>query len=62
MRNITLVGFMGPGKTTVGRILANKLGYRFIDVDEEIEREQGVTISHIFSELGEPYFRSLSGV
>jgi shikimate kinase len=59
MRNITLVGFMGTGKTTVGRILARKLGYRFIDVDEEIEREQAVTISHIFSEMGEPYFREL---
>ena len=59
MRNITLVGFMGTGKTTVGRILANRLGYRFIDVDGEIEREQGVSISHIFSELGETYFRML---
>ena len=62
MRNITLVGFMGTGKSTVGRILAKKLGYRFIDVDEEIEREQGVSISHIFSELGEPYFRQLERV
>ncbi|MHB8173739.1 MAG: shikimate kinase [Nitrospirota bacterium] len=59
MRNITLVGFMGTGKTTVGRLLAGRLGYRFIDVDEEIEREQGVSISHIFSELGESYFRML---
>ncbi len=62
MRNITLVGFMGTGKTTVGRILADKLGYRFIDVDEEIEREQGVSITHIFSEMGEPYFRQLERV
>ena len=62
MRNITLVGFMGTGKTTVGRILADKLGYRFIDVDEEIEREQCVSISHIFSEMGEPYFRQLERV
>ena len=53
---------MGTGKTTVGRILAKKLGYRFIDVDEEIEREQGVSISHIFSEMGEPYFRQLERV
>jgi shikimate kinase len=59
MRNITLAGFMGTGKSTVGRILARKLGYRFIDVDEEIEREQGVSITHIFSEMGEPYFRQL---
>src|SRR3990172_8926870 len=59
MRNITLVGFMGTGKTTVGRILAARLGYKFVDVDEEVEREQGVSISHIFSELGESYFRLL---
>jgi len=58
-RNITLVGFMGTGKTTVGRILAERLGYTFVDVDNEIEMEQGVTISHIFSELGEAYFRML---
>jgi shikimate kinase len=59
LRNITLVGFMGTGKTTVGRILAHRLGYRFVDVDNEVEREQGVTISHIFSEFGEPHFRQL---
>jgi len=58
-RNITLVGFMGTGKTTVGRILAERLGYVFVDIDYEIELEQGVTISHIFSELGEAYFRML---
>jgi len=59
MKNISLVGFMGTGKTTVGRMLARKLGYRFVDSDDEIEKEQGVTISHIFSEMGEPYFRAL---
>jgi shikimate kinase len=58
-RNITLVGFMGTGKTTVGRILAERLGYTFLDVDHEVEMEQGVTIAHIFSELGEAYFRML---
>src|SRR5512143_1268625 len=59
MKNIILVGFMGTGKTTVGKLLASKLGYSFVDVDEEIEKEQGVAISYIFSELGEPYFRLL---
>ena len=59
MQNITLVGFMGTGKTTVGRMLACRLGLRFVDSDDEIEKGQGVAISHIFSEMGEPYFRML---
>jgi len=59
MRNVTLVGFMGTGKTTTGRLLAKKLGFDFVDVDDEVEKEQGVSISSIFSELGEPYFRML---
>src|SRR3990172_10399840 len=59
MRNITLVGFMGTGKTTVGKILAGRLGYTFVDSDDEVEGEQGVAISHIFSEFGEAYFRQL---
>lgn len=59
MKNIALVGFMGTGKTTVGRILARRLDYTLVDSDVEIEREQGVSITHIFSELGEPHFRSL---
>lgn len=59
MKNITLVGFMGTGKTTVGRLLAERLGYTFVDADDEIEREQGVSITHIFSELGEAHFRDL---
>ena len=59
MRNISLVGFMGTGKTTVGKVLAKRLGYTFVDCDDEIEKGQGTTISHIFSEFGEPYFREL---
>jgi shikimate kinase len=59
MKNITLVGFMGTGKTTVGKLLAKRLGYRFVDSDDEIESEQGVSITHIFSELGEAHFRDL---
>jgi shikimate kinase len=59
MNNIALIGFMGTGKTTVGRVLGEMLGYMFADVDQEVESEQGVSIAHIFSELGESYFRLL---
>lgn len=55
--NIILVGFMGTGKTTVGRILARRLGKRFVDMDGIIEQRAGKSISRIFSENGEPYFR-----
>ena len=57
--NIVLVGFMGAGKTTVGRRLAARLGYRFIDVDCCIEQEQGCPISEIFHYADEKYFRRL---
>lgn len=55
--NIILVGFMGSGKTTVGKILAGLLNYTFIDSDAEIERLEGKTISDIFAQNGEAYFR-----
>jgi len=57
-RRIFLLGFMGCGKTTVGRLLAERLGWRFLDLDEELERRQGRTIAQIFAEQGEPYFRN----
>jgi shikimate kinase len=56
---IYLVGFMGSGKTTVGRILADRLGWDFVDLDAEIEAEQKTTIAKIFEECGEEYFRQL---
>lgn len=59
MRNIFLVGFMGAGKTTVGRILAGRLGYRYCDSDKVIETKAGKTIPEIFSGLGEDRFREL---
>ncbi|MBM3812985.1 MAG: shikimate kinase [Acidimicrobiia bacterium] len=52
-----LVGFMGSGKSTVGRLLADDLGWSFVDLDDEIEAEAKVTITEIFQQLGEPEFR-----
>ena len=49
---------MGAGKSTVGRRLAKKLGWKFIDLDAEIERREGRPIAEIFREKGEPYFRN----
>jgi shikimate kinase len=59
MKNIVLTGFMGTGKTEVGRILAKKTGYSFTDSDAEIEKTAGMTISEIFGKLGEPAFRDI---
>jgi shikimate kinase len=55
--NLYLVGFMGTGKTTVGRAVAHQLGYALLDSDHEIERQQGRTISEIFAKDGEAAFR-----
>lgn len=55
--NVILIGMMGSGKTTVGRLLAKQLGKTFIDTDEEIQRRTGVTIPHIFDVEGEAGFR-----
>ena len=57
--NISLCGMMGSGKTAIGKILANKLDYNFIDVDKMIEIEAKKTINKIFEENGEEYFREL---
>jgi shikimate kinase len=56
---IYLVGFMGSGKSTVGRALSDELGWSFLDLDEEIEREQGASIASIFDQHGEPEFRRI---
>ncbi len=55
--NIFLVGMMGAGKTTVGKLLAQQLGKTFVDSDEEIQQRTGVTIPHIFDVEGEAGFR-----
>ena len=59
MKNIVLFGFMGTGKSLIGKILSQKLNYPLIEMDQEIENNEGLTISKIFEEKGESYFRSL---
>jgi shikimate kinase len=56
MANVVLTGFMGTGKTTVGRLLADRLGYEFVDTDTVIEERHG-SIPQIFAAHGEPRFR-----
>lgn len=57
MKNIYLVGFMGTGKTAVGRELAKRKKWKFVDLDELIELSEGRSIPDIFSKKGEAYFR-----
>lgn len=59
MKNVILIGFMGSGKSTIGRKLSDKYGLKHIDTDWYIEKEQNKKISDIFSEKGEEYFRNL---
>lgn len=57
--NLILCGFMGTGKTTIGRILAGRLGWRFVDTDTLIEQRQNRSVQEIFKTDGEPAFRQL---
>jgi shikimate kinase len=50
---------MGTGKTSAGKLAAKKLDLKYVDADEEIEKKAGITVSEIFSNFGEPYFRDL---
>lgn len=59
---IFLIGFMGSGKTTLGKQLSEKLGLPFIDLDERIETAAGMKINDIFSKKGEEFFRKLEAV
>jgi shikimate kinase len=57
--NLILVGFMGTGKTTVGKIVASRLNMEFVDMDDVIEQRRGETIPQIFERYGEKFFRQL---
>ncbi|MGM0636154.1 MAG: shikimate kinase [Bacteroidota bacterium] len=57
MLNIILLGYMGSGKTSIGKLLSESLGYQFIDLDEYISRKENLSIAAIFQQKGEIYFR-----
>jgi shikimate kinase len=56
-RPVFLIGFMGAGKTTVGKVLALRLNYEFVDLDEVIEKGMGMSVQAIFAQVGEAEFR-----
>jgi shikimate kinase len=59
LRAVSLIGFMGAGKTTVGRALAERLGWRFADLDDVIQAREGRSVEQIFAQHGEAAFRDL---
>lgn len=59
MKNIVLIGFMGTGKTTIAAKLADKLGMRYVSIDDMIEKKEKRTINEIFTKSGEDYFRDV---
>lgn len=59
LRRIVLTGFMGAGKSTVGRILAARIGWTFLDLDAHLEQRTGATIPQLFERHGEAHFRRL---
>ncbi len=59
LERVVLVGLMGSGKSTVGPLLAEALSWRFVDQDQEVEAQQGISISEIFNREGEAYFRQV---
>lgn len=59
MKNIVLIGFMGSGKTTIGKIVAKENKMQFIDTDDYIEKMSGKSVKYIFETYGEEYFREI---
>jgi len=59
MKKVLLCGYMGSGKTTVGKIVADKAGIAFLDLDSVIEQESGLSVSQIFAQNGEIHFRKI---
>lgn len=59
LRRIVLTGFMGAGKSTIGRLLAARLGWNFVDLDHHLEARAGLSVADIFALHGEPHFRRL---
>lgn len=59
MRNIVLTGFMGTGKTAVGKEISRRLSMRFVDIDQEVEKAEALPIKDIFARKGEAYFRKI---
>jgi shikimate kinase len=59
LRRIVLTGFMGAGKTSVGRVLAERIGWQFLDLDDHLEARAGSSIASLFETHGEPHFRRI---
>ena len=61
-KNLVFLGMMGSGKSLIGSIVSKKLNVNFIDIDNEIEKQTGMTISKIFEKNGERYFREIEEI
>ena len=59
IKRVVLTGFMGAGKTSVGHLLAERLGWNFLDLDAHLEARAGATVPELFAQHGEPHFRRL---